>query len=347
MKMLRRLLYILPVIGIMIASCVDIESKDFEHIGGYNTMDNEESAQYYADLRAWKATSQGYGRPIFFGWFSNWSPEGPIRKGYLASLPDSIDMVSMWSGPFGLNEAKLADKEIFQKKKGGKITVCYILHNIGTGITPASVSEKVQAENPNASSEEITELVNKATEAYWGFTSGEKGAEDHIGSLKDRRGGPRGEFLHYLVEEIGKYFGPMATERPNGKYYYFMIDGEIWNSNKESAPYFDYFITQAYGDSNLDRRVSTLQSWCGEYYDYRKHIFTENFESSWTTGGVLLTQAAYNHANGPKGGVGAFRLDNDYDNARDYNFVRHAIQINLQAYQEYMDNQSNENTEQQ
>ena len=51
----------------------------------------------------------------------------------------------------------------------------------------------------------------------------------------------------------------MATERPNGKYYYFMIDGEIWNSNKESAPYFDYFITQAYGDSNLDRRVSTLQ----------------------------------------------------------------------------------------
>ena len=32
MKMLRRLLYILPVIGIMIASCVDIESKDFEHI---------------------------------------------------------------------------------------------------------------------------------------------------------------------------------------------------------------------------------------------------------------------------------------------------------------------------
>jgi len=43
MKMLRRLLYILPVIGIMIASCVDIESKDFEHIGGYNTMDNEET----------------------------------------------------------------------------------------------------------------------------------------------------------------------------------------------------------------------------------------------------------------------------------------------------------------
>lgn len=385
MKMLRRILYILPVIGIVIASCVDIENKDFEHIGGYNTMDNEESEQYYADLRAWKATSQNYGRPISFGWFSNWSPEGPIRKGYLASLPDSIDMVSMWSGPFGINEAKLADKEIFQKKKGGKITVCYILHNIGTGITPTSVSEKVQAENPDASSEEITELVKKATEEYWGFTSGVKGSDDHIaaikkyakalvdtivatdydgldidwepvnggdggryaGSLKDRVGGPRGEFLHCLVEEIGKYFGPMATERPNGKYYYFMIDGEIWNSNKESAPYFDYFITQAYGDANLNSRITTLQGWCGEYYDYRKHIFTENFESSWTTGGVLLRQAAYNHVNGPKGGVGAFRLDNDYDNTPDYRYVRQAIQVNQQAYKEYMENQSNENTEQQ
>ena len=184
MKMLKRILYILPIIGMVFTSCVDIESKDFEHIGGYNTMDNEESAQYYADLRAWKATSKDYGRPIFFGWFSNWSPEGPIRKGYLASLPDSIDMVSMWSGPFGLNEAKLADKEIFQKKKGGKITVCYILHNIGTGITPTSVSEKVQAENPEASSEEINELVKKATEEYWGFTSGEKGAEDHITAIQ-------------------------------------------------------------------------------------------------------------------------------------------------------------------
>lgn len=385
MKMLRRILYILPIIGMVITSCNDIESKNFEHIGGYNTMDNEESEQYYADLRAWKATSQNYGRPISFGWFSNWSPEGPIRKGYLASLPDSIDMVSMWSGPFGINEAKIADKEIFQKKKGGKITVCYILHNIGTGITPTSVSEQVQAENPDASSEEITELVKKATEEYWGFTSGVKGAEDHIaaikkyakalvdtivatdydgldidwepvnggdggryaGSLKDRVNGPRGEFLHCLVEEIGKYFGPMATERPNGKYFYFMIDGEIWNSNKESAPYFDYFITQAYGDTRLDSRVTTLQGWCGEYYDYRKHIFTENFESSWTSGGVLLTQAAYNHVNGPKGGVGAFRLDNDYDNTPDYRYVRQAIQVNQQAYQEYMENHSNENTEQQ
>lgn len=102
MKMLRRLLYILPVIGIMIASCVDIESKDFEHIGGYNTMDNEESAQYYADLRAWKATSQGYGRPIFFGGSATGLPRDLFVKDIWLLCRTGIDMVSMWSGPFGL-----------------------------------------------------------------------------------------------------------------------------------------------------------------------------------------------------------------------------------------------------
>ncbi|GAE84417.1 hypothetical protein GGR06_003423 [Bacteroides reticulotermitis] len=378
MKIFKKIIYIIPLVGMIFASCLDVEKKEFEHLGGLNTIDNQESEQYYADLRAWKATAENYGRPVSFGWFSNWSPEGAIRKGYLASLPDSIDMISMWSAPFELNEAKIADKNIYQQKKGGKIFVCYILHNIGTGITPKSVSEEVQAENPEASSDDLTKLIKKATEEYWGFTSGVKGSEDHIASIQryskalvdtivimgydgldidwepngggDGDGslkGAGGKYLHYLVEEVGKYFGPKATERPDGKYYYFLIDGEIWNANKESAPYFDYFITQAYGDSWLDYRVSTLRNWCGEYYEYQKHIFTENFESYWNSGGVLLKQAAYNHANGPKGGVGAFRLDNDYDNTPDYKYTRQAIQENQRAYQEYMDLQSNNNTEEQ
>nr|AIA92159.1 CAZy families GH18 protein [uncultured Bacteroides sp.] len=88
----------------LLASCLDVENKEIDHIGGYNTLDNEESEQYYADLRAWKETAQNYGRPVSFGWFSNWSPEGAIRKGYLSSLPDSIDMISIWSDPFDLND---------------------------------------------------------------------------------------------------------------------------------------------------------------------------------------------------------------------------------------------------
>lgn len=378
MNKLKQLLYIIPFAGMMFTSCTDVEKMEFEHIGGLNTVDNAESEQYFADLRAWKATGAHNERPVSFGWFSNWSPEGPIRKGYLASLPDSIDMVSMWSGPFDLNEAKIADKNTFQKKKGGRIYVCYILHNIGTGITPSSVAEKVQAENPGVVGKELTALINKANAEYWGYTSGIKGSEDHLaaiekyakalvdkiveadydgldidwepsgggdgdGSLK----GAGGKYLHYLVEVVGKYFGPKATERPNGKYFYFMIDGEIWNSYKESAPYFDYFISQAYYSFTGESRIRQLVDWCGEeYYDTRKHILTEDFERNWDTGGVLLNWAGFNSTRGPKGGVGAYRLDNDYDNTPDYKYMRQAIQINQKAYKEYMDKQAN-NTEKQ
>lgn len=378
MKMLKQLLYIIPLVGMMFVSCTEVESLEIDHVGGKNTIDSPESEQYYADLRAWKETGKNYSRPISFGWFSNWSPEGAVRKGYLASLPDSIDMVSMWSGPFDLNEAKIADKNIFQKKKGGRLLACFILHNIGTGITPSSVSEKVQAENPGVTSKKLTELINDATEAYWGFTSGVKGSEEHLSAIRryakalvdtivatgydgfdidwepngggDGGGSLKGEggkYLHYFIQEVGKYFGPLATERPNGKHYYLALDGEIWNAAKESAPYFDYFISQAYYSFSGESRIKEVRNWCGdEYYNTRKHLLTEDFERNWNSGGVLLQWAGFNSERGPKGGVGAYRLDNDYDNTPDYKYMREAIQLNLKAYQEYMDEQSNNKEEQ-
>lgn len=378
MKMLKQLLYIIPLVGMMFVSCTEVESLEIDHVGGKNTIDSPESEQYYADLRAWKETGKDYSRPISFGWFSNWSPEGAVRKGYLASLPDSIDMVSMWSGPFDLNEAKIADKNIFQKKKGGRLLACFILHNIGTGITPSSVSEKVQAENPGVTSKKLTELINDATEAYWGFTSGVKGSEEHLSAIRryakalvdtivatgydgfdidwepngggDGGGSLKGEggkYLHYFIQEVGKYFGPLATERPNGKHYYLALDGEIWNAAKESAPYFDYFISQAYYSFSGESRIKEVRNWCGdEYYNTRKHLLTEDFERNWNSGGVLLQWAGFNSERGPKGGVGAYRLDNDYDNTPDYKYMREAIQLNLKAYQEYMDEQSNNKEEQ-
>lgn len=358
----------------MTASCSDwndIESKEIDHIGGYNTSENSE--EYYKELRAWKATAENYGRPVFFGWFSNWSPSGSVRKGYLASLPDSVDMISLWSAPFGMNEDKKIDKEIFQKKKGGKIFVCYILHNIGTGITPAHVAENVQKENPDASASEIVALTKKAQDAYWGFTSGIKGSEDHTAAIQkyaqvlldsirmndydgldidwepnvagDGAGslkGDGGKYLHVLVEALSKELGPKSTP-VDGKYRYLLVDGELGAVYKESGPYFDYYISQAYGDYDLTWRVKHGENSFGEHYDIKKHLFTENFESSSKLGGGLLSQAAFTHPYGPKGGVGAFRLDNDYDNSPDYKWVRQAIQIMHQTHKEYMEEQTNNN----
>lgn len=91
---------------------------EIEHIGGFNTMDNEESEAYYAELRAYKETARNYGRPVAFGWFSNWAPSGVIRKGYLTSVPDSMDIISMWSGAPGryeITEAQKRIKSLFRK----------------------------------------------------------------------------------------------------------------------------------------------------------------------------------------------------------------------------------------
>ena len=115
MKTLKKLLYIIPLLGAMITSCTDVENIEVEHIGGYNTLGDSE---YYANLRAYKETAKNYGRPVAFGWFSNWAPSGVMRKGYLSSVPDSMDIISMWSGAPGryeITEAQKADKEFAQK----------------------------------------------------------------------------------------------------------------------------------------------------------------------------------------------------------------------------------------
>ena len=38
MKVLKKLLYAIPIAGIIFASCTDVEKMEIEHIGGFNTI---------------------------------------------------------------------------------------------------------------------------------------------------------------------------------------------------------------------------------------------------------------------------------------------------------------------
>ena len=58
MKKLKKLLYIVPLLGLMATAYTDIESIEIDHIGGNNTKDDVESEAYYADLRAYKETAK-------------------------------------------------------------------------------------------------------------------------------------------------------------------------------------------------------------------------------------------------------------------------------------------------
>ena len=370
MKALRKLLYILPLAGLLAStSCTDIENIEVEHIGGYNTMNDTESEEYYANLRAYKLQAVNYGRPVAFGWFSNWSPAGAYRRGYLTSLPDSVDIVSMWSGApnrFDITPEQKADKEFVQKVKGTKLLEVTLLSYLGKGRTPNSVYEeidkKADAENwDDAKREEEKKL---ARWKYWGF-NGEFESENHYEALSrfakalcdslnandwdgydidweigsgvfDMDGTLNtNQHLIHVVKEMNKYIGPKSD--PEGKGHKLIcIDGNFGGLLQELDEYVDYWIIQSYGRvTNLDR-----------YESPHKFIVTENFESYSASGGTLLEQAAYMPTNGYKGGVGAYRIDNDYENTPDYKWMRQAIQINQEVFNEWKANQNSTNNKQ-
>ena len=366
MNTLKKLLYIVPFTGLLFTSCTDVEKIEVEHIGGYNTIGD---CEYYQNLRAYKATANNYGRPVAFGWFSNWSPAGAYRKGYLTSMPDSMDIVSMWSGApnrFKITPEQKADKEFVQKVKGTKLLEVTLLSYMGKGRTPDWVYEEVEKKGEEEGwSESEVELQKKlARWKFWGF-EGEFESENHYESLArfakalcdslytsewdgydidweigsgvfDMDGTlSQNKHLIFLVKEMNKYIGPKSD--PEGKGHKLIcIDGRM-SGLGELDGYVDYWIGQNYGSHR-----PSISSPDGHP---ERYIVTENFEQYAVSGGGLLDQAATMPAKGYKGGVGAYRFDNDYNNTPDYKWMRQAIQINQQVFNEWKANQSQSGSE--
>ncbi len=94
-----------------------------------NTMTED----YYANLRAWKAT----GAPTGFGWFAGWTGEGASMKTQLMGLPDSLGLVSLWGDWKNMNDLKRADLKAVQTLKGTKVIAGFIIDNVGVQMTPA------------------------------------------------------------------------------------------------------------------------------------------------------------------------------------------------------------------
>lgn len=365
MKSARKLLYIVPLLALTAAvSCTDVENMDMEHIGGYATMNNAESEAYYANLRAYKATAWNYRRPVAFGWYSNWSPAGAYRKGYLSSMPDSMDFVSMWSGApsrYEITPGQKADKEFVQKVKGTKLLQVSLLSYLGKGATPGSVYLEVekQAEAEGWSEEKLEDAKIQARWDFWGF-EGELESKNHYECLAkyakalcdsldanewdgydidweinigvfDMDGTlSENEHLIHLVKEMNNYIGPKSD--PEGKGHKMIcIDGKISGLTRALDEYVDYWIIQSYDDS-----YPSLEDYGVEP---KKIICTADFElyaaDGGRPGGKLLKQAAHMPSKGYKGGIGAYRMDNDYDNTPDYKYMRQAIQINQQVFNEW------------
>lgn len=103
-------------------------------------------------------------------------PSGVMRKGYLSSVPDSMDIISMWSGAPGryeITEAQKADKEFAQKVKGIKLLEVSLLSHLGKGRTPEYIYDEIekQAAEEGWSDSELAAAKKYARWDFWGFKS--------------------------------------------------------------------------------------------------------------------------------------------------------------------------------
>lgn len=280
----------------------DMENLDFE--SGALPED------YYAALRAYKKTDH----PLAFGWFGSWSNQGSSSLYYsLKSIPDSVDIVSIW-GPYGsLTDFQKEDLRYAQEVLGTRVVFTVFSHNM---VNLPGKFENIP-ENIPVAAQAIADTIHK-----YGYDGIDFDHECVKGDLFYTE-----ENMTALLKETRQRIGPDKI---------IMVDGFVDLISKEGWDYANFAVSQAYGASSATRLKQRFD-WIKEHIGPDRYIVTENFESYAAAGGVtfydpergeipsLLGMAYWNPAEGRKGGVGTFHME--YEFATDYKYLRQAIQI--------------------
>lgn len=349
MKSRKLNIFISIVIAVFVFSFTSCSKwTDQENINYFELPDDA----YYEALREYKASDH----QVSFGWFGNWTGTGSSLVNSLIGLPDSVDVISIWSNATSLTEAQYKDLRFVQKVKGTKVLYCLLILDIGDGITPKEYMES-----------------NETRKAFWGWVDGDNEAiysairkyANAIGDTIDKYGydgfdldwepsyaqpfptnrelAPH-DRIGVLIETLSKRIGPKSR---TGRL--FVIDGEPANIPKDLGENFDLFISQAYrssGESTLNSRLNSIINYYEGYLTAEevtnKFVVTENFESVYDAlaGGYNFTDsqgnkmkslegmARWQPSNGfIKGGVGTYHMEAEYPTKPEYKWLRNAIQI--------------------
>lgn len=348
-----------PVLSLMaVTGCKDWMTPEAKNYEEYSLTEVAKDEAYYEALRAYKASDHA----VAFGWYDGWGEPGVSTANMLSSVPDSMDIISLWGGYESPSAGKLADLKFVTEVKGTKVLLCSFIASIGQFFTPA--------EHKGSDADK---------EAFWGW---EDGNDEAIKASIDRwttaiadslnRYGYSGididyepseyggklcrnsQYFTWFVELMGRYIGPASG---TGKM--FLLDGYIENiPNKDVLhKYFDYYVSQAYtwgstmGDSMLEGRLSMYYNAYSAYYSEEeftnKLIVTENLESAMDclNGGYfwrcdekgqvwskslmpsMMGFANWQPDNGfRKGGFGAYKFSGERANNPPYKWMRRAIQ---------------------
>lgn len=316
--------------------------------------------EHYAKIREYRNTPHVKG----FGWFGNWTGKGTNEQNYLKMLPDSVDMVSLWGIRGNLSPEQQADLKFFQEVKGGKAFLCWIIDDIGVGITPPGEDRVEYWINGKGEGDKT-----KATIAFANALcdSIEKYNLDGFDIDYEPGYGAPGDLANsqMISENSGNtlmytFIKTLSDRlRPQGKMV--VMDGEPDLLSTEASKMVDHYIYQAYWETTTDRVIRKIQQ---EHLDNweRKTIITVEFEQCWRTGGIHPDSGAANETgkstyksvreelNGKQGaqifdyatldlpsgkrigGVGSYHMEYDYKNDPPYKWLRSALYYGNQLY---------------
>lgn len=307
---IRKNIWAIAVVSLFAAgltNCSDWTETEALKKVDYDNTEPAKSEAYYKALREWKATDHS----ISFGWYSGWGEPGVSTTSMLSALPDSMDMVSLWSNSTNLSKEKIEDLRRVQRVKGTKVLMCTFIQFIGKGFTPAEydVDEPTREafwgwpeEDEDYSTNPDTEAAIKASmEKYaraisdtihkYGYNGLDIDFEPNVDGTRGKLDENQ-TFVRWFLDILCKYLGPQSN---SGKM--LVIDGELWNVPSETGTYFDYFIGQAYSvsggtpspnagqsegnmDSRLRQVINNFSGVLSEQECTERFIVTENLESA-------------------------------------------------------------------
>ena len=310
-KMLKTIICI-AIIGGFVACDTDPEALEIQSI---HQVIPKKSDEYYANLRAWKATRPEFG----FGWFSGFTGKATLQ-GSMYNIPDSIGIISIWGGFRGgfndpdANPIQVEEMHHYQKVCGTKIIKTYLIESSfhlekdETKTELELMQEQWGWDNgalrPSDRYVAVTPAQEQAIRAFARSIAEEAIARGYDGVDMDHEPNVGGGLKPYVLggywnrnfvffDELSKYFGPKSgTDR------ILAIDGEYYAYiPKEVGPMLDYVIAQAYncsaygpvGTSNsLDYRINRLYTTFPDIPQKKlasMFIVAENFESYAQNGG--------------------------------------------------------------
>jgi hypothetical protein len=336
-------LLILAVFAFVLSGCeTDIDALEVQKLKTYDE-------QYYENLRAYKKSEHC----LSFVWYAAYAPLEGV-EGYkdpaswgerIIGLPDSLDICSLWMGipsndPESEDYAPVAYADmIYVREKLGTRFVAPTITRMNHVITLKDGTEYDLSANRN----------DEGIAVYGQYLVDQVLDADIDGVDLDYE--PEGDWLQgdnftKLVQYIGQYFGPQGTYPEK----LLIVDFYSQYPPRETEPYVNYYVRQAYTQGFTEHSATRLQS----YYDNiswaapGKFIVTENFGSWYENGGSPFTEAdgntlttdgsrmyslegmaRWNPVQGKKAGFGAFYVDRDYYSKTGipYYNIRRCIQI--------------------